>query len=220
MLEDEEVELLTLLGEADTKITSLVETDIKRRLSEGDVPFQDWGKPHTATRSLADFVQENVEGSARLTSTGPVSCLRITLCVELFGESPEGKRIQLYETAEVHEDGAKRIRNLAYVSESLQMAFQPLLVPGEDLLIGARRGVGEETGMWIDLEHFSIDWKPRWTPFYLSDVYPGLVTRRCEFHCRCNVPKELVNMNGYTSVQRRVTSVFNWGPPLKLDRLY
>lgn len=210
MLENEEIEWLTLL----------VETDIKSRLSQGDVPFQDWGKPRTATKSLADFVQESAEGSARLTATGPVSCLRISLCVELFGESPEGKRMQLFEVEEVHEDGAKRVRNLAYVSESLQMAFPQLLVPGEDLLIGAQRGVHEETGMWIDLEHFSIDLKPRWTPFYLSDVYPGLVTRRCEFHCRCEVPKELVNMNGYTSVQRRVTSVFAWRVPLQPDRLY
>lgn len=210
MLEDEEIEFFTLL----------VEADLKKRLHEGGVPFESWGKPGTATRTLGDFVQEVAEGSARLTATGPVFCLRISLCVELHGESPEGKKIQLYEAEEVFEDGTKRRRNLPYVRESLQMAFPQLLVPGEDYLIGAQRGVKEETGMLIDLDCFSIDLKPRWTPFYLSDVYTGLPTRRCEISVRCDVPDSFINMKGYTSVQRGVKSVFNWGPPFEPDRPY
>jgi len=201
-------------------VSILLETDTKRRLTEGDVPFNTWGMPGTGTRSLQDFVTERAEGSSRLSESGPVVCTRISMCVEVLCKDEEGNDVQLSEVEQIFPDGTVKVRNLPFVRESMQMPFKLMNVSGEGYEQAAKRGVEEETGMVVDLEHFLVDLKPRWTPYYLSDTFTGLVTRHFEFNCRCDLPQHLYVPKGYSSIQRGVTSVFKWIPRLAFDRHY
>jgi 8-oxo-dGTP pyrophosphatase MutT (NUDIX family) len=209
------------MTDVDVELVSvLLELDTKKRLREGDVPFETWGEPGTATRPFGDFVIELAEGSTRLSESGPVVCTRISMCTAVMGKDEEGKDVQLYEAEQIFPDGTKKERNLPFVRESMQLPFKLMNVFGEGFEEAAQRGVREETGMEVDLEHFLVDLKPRWTPYYLSDTFPGLVTRRFEFNCRCELPQQLYVPTGYSSIQRGVTSIFRWGPPLEPDRHY
>lgn len=189
--------------------------ELEERLRQGGLPIDTWGLPGTATKEVPDLLREVWEGSAAISTEGPVSCSRHSVCTEVTYVGAGGIELVLFEAKQVFPDGTPLERNLYYLRESLQKH--------ESFSATACRGLYEELDILVDPKDIINENETRFLGMSLrrakprvkrelSKVYPGLDTVRTEWHVSYVMHPQYYNASGYSFCEHGITTYFEWRP--------
>lgn len=172
---------------------SLREQHLREYLESLDVPLGLWGTGKAKTiQHLGKELRKRectINGIVR-----EIHTVIVDLCYEGF---------HLIEICQVFEDGRIRKRN-CLPGEKLRIGERPVL--------GFRRCLREELGMYIGRGYRGVHQTNADIKLEISDSYPGLLTRNVRVWFRYEIPKELYNPDGYVEWQKDKSTYFDWIP--------
>ena len=167
--------------------------DLKLYFKLLDFHAENWGVG--TAKTLDHLVLEIDKGETRL--NGVFRAIR-TVAIDVICDKQK-----LREVCQVFSDGRIRKREFEFgsVCEKLN--------GGETPLQGLWRGLEEELGIKYNSQ-IRFKYIEEKTMIFVSNSYPGLVTRNTQSRFRVKLPREFYRVDGYFERQSDKTTYFEW----------